>query len=231
MNYPADRPAIAIVGGGFSGTAIAYHLARFVEPGVARITIIEPRSWLGGGLAYSTSDLAHRVNVPAVRMSIDPDDSAHFTNWLSADGILEADPDGVTADGRVFPLRSMFGRYMRETIAPVLSSGRVSHVRARVLQIDRMAGGYGLKLSTSQKLSAGLVVIATSHPPPAPPRLLKEALAGDPSAVRPAAASPPVTNSPRRVSCDSSSSPRISPSKNSSLIDPPFLLSLSTACQ
>src|SRR5437588_11001777 len=113
MNYSADRPAIAIVGGGFSGTAIAYHLARFVEPGAARITIIEPRSWLGGGLAYSTSDPAHRVNVPAVRMSIDPDDSAHFTNWLTANGILESDPGAATADGRVFPHRSTFGRYTR----------------------------------------------------------------------------------------------------------------------
>src|SRR2546423_4371542 len=52
-------------------------------------------------------------------------------------------------------------------------------------------------------------------------------LAGDPNAVRPAAASPPVTSKPRRLSCVSSSS-RTSSSKSSSLIHPPFPLSLST---
>src|SRR5436305_15300555 len=104
MNYHPDLPAVVIVGGGFSGTAIAYQLARLVEAGTARILVVEPRPWLGGGIAYSTSDPAHRVNVPAARMSIDPDDLAHFSNWVTAEGIVESDPDGATADGRVFPL-------------------------------------------------------------------------------------------------------------------------------
>src|SRR5204862_4684782 len=47
--------------------------------------------------------------------------------------------------------------------------------------------------------------------------------AGQPSAVKPAAASPPVTNNPRRVRGPSSSS-RSSWSKNSLLIDPPSLV-------
>src|SRR5689334_14747448 len=117
MNYRPELPSVAIVGGGFSGSAIAYHLARFAEAGAVRIMVIEPRPWLGGGLAYSTSDPAHRVNVPAARMSIDPDEPGHFLNWLTTNGILNADPDGVMPDGRVLPRRSVFGRYMREAIA------------------------------------------------------------------------------------------------------------------
>jgi len=179
MTYLPKSPAVAIVGGGFTGTAIAYHLVRSIGIGAARIVVVEPRSWLGGGLAYSTPDAAHRVNVPASRMSIDPGEPAHFEDWLTANGAVEADRDAITPDGRIFPHRSVFGRYMREQIAPVLSSGRVAHIQARVLRIEQRQGGYRLSLSTGDTLSAGLVVIATSHPPPSPPPTLMKVLAGD----------------------------------------------------
>ena len=41
---------VAIVGGGLSGAAIAYHLARQVDPALVQITVIEPRPALGQGL-------------------------------------------------------------------------------------------------------------------------------------------------------------------------------------
>lgn len=64
-------PTIAIIGGGFTGAAVAWNLARKTQPGHVRIVIYEPRARLGGGLAYDTADPAHRINVPADRMSLD----------------------------------------------------------------------------------------------------------------------------------------------------------------
>ncbi|WP_241630581.1 FAD-dependent oxidoreductase, partial [Rosenbergiella nectarea] len=52
---------IVIVGGGFSGTALAIQLLRQNDDQVA-ITLIEPRDDLGEGVAYSTQDPAHRIN-------------------------------------------------------------------------------------------------------------------------------------------------------------------------
>ncbi|WP_312666044.1 FAD/NAD(P)-binding protein, partial [Pantoea sp. CTOTU49201] len=60
---------VIIVGGGFSGTALAIHLARTSSSRLL-ITVVEPRASLGGGVAYSTQEPAHRINVPASRMQL-----------------------------------------------------------------------------------------------------------------------------------------------------------------
>jgi len=52
------RPTIGIVGGGFSGAAVAWHLARASAP--ANIVVFEPNGTLGAGLAYGPGDLAWR---------------------------------------------------------------------------------------------------------------------------------------------------------------------------
>ncbi len=82
---------IVIVGGGFSGTALAVHLGRLGQAGL-RVTLIEPRSQLAQGVAYSTADPAHRLNVPASRMQLAGDEEGSFDRWYRASDAYVSDP-------------------------------------------------------------------------------------------------------------------------------------------
>lgn len=175
------RPTVAIVGGGLSGAVCAHQLARRA-PGHWRIVVVEPRAELGRGVAYSTEDPAHRINVPAAKMSFVPSDPCHFDRWLKADRALRDDPEALTADGRAFPRRAVFGRYAAETIEPYLLSGAIEHRRARALSIQRSGGGYVVALEDGDALHADAVALAATHPSPAAPRELED-LAGDPRLI------------------------------------------------
>ena len=74
---------VAIVGGGASGCLTAAQVARQAAAAGRRVDIllIEPNE-TGQGLAYSTTDPRHRLNVPAKGMSALPDDPAHFLAWM-----------------------------------------------------------------------------------------------------------------------------------------------------
>jgi uncharacterized NAD(P)/FAD-binding protein YdhS len=176
------RETVAIIGGGFTGAVVAHQIARRA-PGRFRIVVIEPRPTLGAGVAYSTPDPAHRVNVPASRMSFVPSDPCHFDRWLKADGELMRDPDATTPDGRAFPRRAAFGRYVAETLDPHLLSGEIEHRRGRAeTVIPTGLTGFQVDIDGGETLAAPYVVLATTHPPPSPPAALA-ALRGDPRLI------------------------------------------------
>lgn len=167
-----DRPTIVIVGGGVSGAVTAHQLARRA-PDAFRIVVVEPRPRLGAGLAYSSADPAHRINVPASRMTFVPSDPCHFDRWLKADGALKNDPEALTADGRAFPRRAVFGRYAAETIEPYVLSGEIEHVQATATDVVVEGGRYRVRLSTGAELTADGLVFAATHPRPSIPAALR----------------------------------------------------------
>lgn len=170
---PGRRLSVAIIGGGFSGAAVAWHLARAHPPERLEISVIEPRPALGGGLAYSSQETSHRVNVPAVRMSMVPDDAQHFARWLAGSGELEGDPDALWKNGDVFPRRRVFGRYVGEHLAPYIETGSVRHIKGQATGIVREAKGTGWTVQTSAgPVAADIVVLAATHPAPAIPSAL-----------------------------------------------------------
>ncbi|MFB9979109.1 FAD/NAD(P)-binding protein [Mesorhizobium kowhaii] len=170
---PVRRLRVAIIGGGFSGAAVAWHLAQASRPERLSISVIEPRPGLGGGLAYSSEEPAHRVNVPATRMSMAPDDPQHFARWLSRDGELERDTDAIWKNGDVYPRRRVFGRYVAEHLAPWLGSGAVRHVSGLATHVAREADGRGWTVhTTSGPVAADIVVLAATHPLPNIPAAL-----------------------------------------------------------
>ncbi|TIP33259.1 MAG: hydroxyacylglutathione hydrolase, partial [Mesorhizobium sp.] len=134
--------------------------------------IIEPRPFLGGGLAYSSKEPSHRVNVPASRMSLSPDEPEHFSRWLAHDGEAERDPDAVWRNGDIFPRRQVFGRYVAEQLAPHIASGAIRHVRECAGDVKRNGDGW-IVTASGQPIAADMVVLAMTHPSPDVPVALE----------------------------------------------------------
>jgi uncharacterized NAD(P)/FAD-binding protein YdhS len=160
---------IAIIGGGFSGAALAWHLRR--KNVAAEIAVIEPRAELGRGLAYATTDPAHRINVPATRMILDADDAEHFHRWLIATNYLATDPQAAMPDSRLFPTREAFGRYIDEQVRHLTPA--ITHLHARAVSACRTKDGFRITCDNGEIVDAAILVLAICHAPPAVPGSLR----------------------------------------------------------
>src|SRR5688572_12190799 len=99
---------ITIIGGGASGTLLAANLLRSKSSETVEVNMIEKRSAIGRGVAYSTSDDIHLLNVPAARMGAFADNVGHFHEWLQE--------NGYEFDANAFVPRNIFGEYLRDTL-------------------------------------------------------------------------------------------------------------------
>jgi uncharacterized NAD(P)/FAD-binding protein YdhS len=185
---PDQQPAqpkrvIAIIGGGITGAAVAYHLATGEKACAADIVVFEPRETIGKGLAYDTSDPVHRINVPAARMSILPGDQEHFARWIDRTDAVADDADAYRADGSIFPRRSLFGDYVLSNLTPLLEAGAVRHIRAAAVSVEKRDARWYVIDSDGATFAADILVIAATHPAPVPPARLVRALADHPRFV------------------------------------------------
>ncbi|MCU7249746.1 FAD/NAD(P)-binding protein [Pseudomonas koreensis] len=164
---------ILIIGGGLSGTMLAVQLLRL--PGQRRIMLIEPRTELGRGEAYSAVELGHTLNGNAARMSVDPDNPDDLTQWLTehiaAGGWPESDQQHVPVS-ELFPPRGLFGVYVQQRLAEARAVGlghgsTVEHVRAEVVDVQVSADCVQLTLSDGQSLHGAQAVLATGMFPAA----------------------------------------------------------------
>src|SRR5262245_21981841 len=94
---------VVIVGGGFSGVALAAQLLRTAR-GKLAVTLLETGPKLGRGVAYGTSDERHLLNTRAGQMSVLCDDAEHFVRWNEVRGKRLA-PDA-------FATRRCYGDYL-----------------------------------------------------------------------------------------------------------------------
>jgi len=149
---PPDADVL-IIGGGLSGTLLAVQLLRL--PGQRRIVIVESRSELGRGEAYSATELGHTLNGNAARMSVDPDDADDLTRWLTAyiasGGWPESDQQHVPV-AELFPPRGIFGLYVQQRLAEAQAVGEhfgstVEHVRGEVTDLQVEASGVRVSLA------------------------------------------------------------------------------------
>ena len=76
---------VAIIGGGASGALTAAWLLRGATAPLS-IALIERSGRFATGVAYGTREPVHLLNVPAGKMSADPDDPEHLLRWLHRRG-------------------------------------------------------------------------------------------------------------------------------------------------
>ena len=118
---------ITIIGGGASGTLLAAHLLRFAGDDAIEINMVEKRSVIGRGVAYSTQDDVHLLNVPASRMGAFTDDVGHFLDWLRDQGYSYG-PDS-------FVPRRCFGEYLLHVLQTALEN-KPDSVKFNVFEDD-----------------------------------------------------------------------------------------------
>ena len=90
---------VVVVGGGFSGCAVAANLARHADA-ISSLALFEPDE-LGRGAAYGTPHREHLLNTRASQMSLYSDEPGHFVSWLGSRG----GPDD-------FLPRQLYGEYV-----------------------------------------------------------------------------------------------------------------------
>src|SRR3954469_12254783 len=103
----ALRP-IAVIGAGFSGTMAAIQLLRRTDR--RPILLCERASSFARGVAYSTTEPAHLLNVRSANMSAYPDDPDHFNRWID-----ERRPHGegvARTPVGTFVSRALYGSYL-----------------------------------------------------------------------------------------------------------------------
>ncbi|HEV2100388.1 MAG TPA: FAD-dependent oxidoreductase, partial [Stellaceae bacterium] len=165
---PLRPPAVAIVGAGFSGTLLALHLMRRC-PAPIRIHLIERSPRFGRGLAYSTGNLSHVLNVPTARMSAFHDQPDDFLDWLQqSSGIAAA----VTP--HCFVARQVFGDYVRHHLKEEFRRaagrrGRLVLTRGEVLDLRIERAGVTLEIDRDRRIKADIAVLAVGNFPPEPP--------------------------------------------------------------
>ena len=134
---PVDQPSssegrqVVILGGGWCGAALAIHLLRSRDPDL-RITLVESGPVIGRGVAFGTPDAEHLLNVPAGKMSLDPENPGDFLSFA------RARVSGV--HGHALLSRRLYGDYVQTRLAQAVtqSPSRLRLARASATRVDRL---------------------------------------------------------------------------------------------
>ncbi|MBG8555288.1 FAD/NAD(P)-binding protein [Hymenobacter guriensis] len=162
------RSVITILGGGFSGSALAAHLARLPGSYCGDVHVVEPRPVLGRGLAYSADRPEYLLNVRARALSLLADEPAHFTEWLGR--------NEPAADAQAFCPRQLYGRYVQEMTqvllpAPAANGLRFHWHQTHASAVLPAAAGQAaaVELVSGTQLVSDAVVLALGNFPLLPP--------------------------------------------------------------
>ena len=173
MHAPPVR--VLIVGGGASGVLTAARIMDATSARPARVVIVEPSGRLAAGVAYSTQDPEHLLNVRASGMSADPSDPDDLVRWISARG--DHGPS-------TFVPRRDYREYLLEHLTEAIARAADGQVDVRTDRVTGVEvtddGPCRVRLVSGRVEVADHVVLAIGNPAPGVPGSL-DALAGHPS--------------------------------------------------
>jgi uncharacterized NAD(P)/FAD-binding protein YdhS len=111
---------------------------------------------MGRGVAYSTTEAAHLLNVPAEGMSALAGDPYHFAKRFEAEG---GDPCG-------FAQRRFFAIYLGEMLADAVASGSTELAEATAVSAARDDGGWRVGFADGSSVEASALVLAVGNQEP-----------------------------------------------------------------
>jgi uncharacterized NAD(P)/FAD-binding protein YdhS len=150
--------AIAIVGGGFSGTLLAIQLLRMGLAKSDSVVLIEKNLRMGPGLAYSVEDECCLLNVPAGNMSALADDPEHFLRYCQT---IDA-----TMTSSSFVPRRLYGQYIEQLLCETekLHPQQLHRLCASVVDLELISGDRcRLDFANHTSIFANKVVLALGH--------------------------------------------------------------------
>jgi uncharacterized NAD(P)/FAD-binding protein YdhS len=148
-----NEVSVAVVGGGFTGCAVAANLAQ--RSAGLSLALFEPDE-LGRGAAYGTRHPEHLLNTRAHQMSLYVDEPDDFVRWLGSRG-----------DATEFVSRRLYGEYVAQTTRRAFERPEYRHVPDRVSAIHRdEGGGFVVETSSGIRFGARAVVLATGNAAP-----------------------------------------------------------------
>lgn len=157
---------IAIIGGGLSGTLLAYYLLEEDNLPMTILLFEKDYQQLGRGIAYRSTNEGQLLNVPAFKMNVHGQPDGSFYNWLCAkvEGTKPAPTDFVE--------RTWFGTYLKDLFDKKIASAR--NVTLRVITgevVDIVKDEDSLRLFTegNHEYRASYAVLANGILPPADP--------------------------------------------------------------
>lgn len=166
LSWPIMNHTIAIIGGGFSGTATAIQLLTRHGHKPFEVLLINRHANMARGVAYGTHSPWHLLNVPAGRMSLFPDRENDFLDFVRT--------NDATVTGASFTARNLYGHYLGTRLkqaADASSRARLKPVMGEVVDL-KVAPGHkqvDLLFADGSEQTADRLVLAVGNYPPADP--------------------------------------------------------------
>jgi uncharacterized NAD(P)/FAD-binding protein YdhS len=167
LNEEMIRFDIAIIGGGASGILLLLHLIRITSRPV-KIVLFNKGYPLVEGVAYSTFDKSHLLNVRAGRMSAYADDPSHFVNWLWTSKEYTDKKENENLNDAFIP-RHLYGQYLNETYQQVVSNlppgFTLKIIDDKVVEIAKK-NNYHIRTENGLSFESDKTVLCTGIEPP-----------------------------------------------------------------
>jgi len=159
---------VAIIGAGFSGSLLAVQLLRRFLPG-GRVYLIEKNANFGRGLAYSTGNPNHVLNVRAGRMSAFADEPNHFADWLRRHADQKGSAEAVWSGSDQFVPRRLYGAYIQDLLGNEIwqaGNGRNLYlVPDEAVALWQRPDGLSLQVRSGRTYEVDVAVLAVGNFP------------------------------------------------------------------
>ncbi len=129
-----------------------------------RITILDRAGKFGKGIAYSTTDRAHLLNVPAGNMYAIPNQQEHFVNWLKENGHFQPEIS--------FYPRALYGEYISSILANAVEKANTKNIEVQLIteeatRIEKLDDEkFTIHTGTDLRWETDVVVFALGNFPP-----------------------------------------------------------------